>query len=88
MLINGGLAMAEIAVVSARKVRLQQGVEKGDAGARGTLVAELHSLAFPSERQGLSHRECGGVALLEHVTNLTDVRVQSGTPHLRRRTRR
>jgi CBS domain containing-hemolysin-like protein len=36
ILINGMLAMAEIAVVSARKVRLQQRLDEDDAGARGT----------------------------------------------------
>jgi CBS domain containing-hemolysin-like protein len=60
--VNGVLAMVEITVLSARKMR-------------------LHSLAFSSERQGLSHRECGGVALLSHVTNHTDVRVQRATLH-------
>jgi putative hemolysin len=33
VIINGVLAMSEMAVVSARKVRLQQRAEKGDAGA-------------------------------------------------------
>jgi magnesium and cobalt exporter, CNNM family len=37
LLINGVLAMAEMAIVSARKVRLQQRAEKGDAGARVAL---------------------------------------------------
>ena len=37
MLLNGVLAMAEIAVVSARKTRLQQRAEQGDAGARVAL---------------------------------------------------
>jgi|SRR5215510_3009370 len=85
--INGVLAMAEITELSARKMRLQQRVEESDAGARGTLVAELHSLVFSAERQGLSHRGCGDVARLSRATKLTDVRVQGGTPHLRRRTR-
>src|SRR5215510_9179978 len=33
ILLNGVLAMAEMAIVSARKVRLQQRVEQGDVGA-------------------------------------------------------
>jgi putative hemolysin len=37
VIINGVLAMSEMAVVSARKVRLQQRAEKGDAGARVAL---------------------------------------------------
>jgi putative hemolysin len=37
VVINGVLAMSEIAVVSARKVRLQQRAETGDAGARAAL---------------------------------------------------
>lgn len=37
ILITGVLALAEIAVVSARKVRLQQRGEEGDAGARAAL---------------------------------------------------
>lgn len=35
---NGLLAMAELAVVSARRVRLQQRAEEGDAGARAALA--------------------------------------------------
>jgi magnesium and cobalt exporter, CNNM family len=37
VIINGVLAMSEMAIVSARKVRLQQRAEKGDAGARVAL---------------------------------------------------
>lgn len=37
IVVNGLLAMSEIAVVSARKVRLQRRAEEGDAGARAAL---------------------------------------------------
>jgi magnesium and cobalt exporter, CNNM family len=37
VIINGVLAMSEMAIVSARKVRLQQRAEKGDAGTRAAL---------------------------------------------------
>jgi len=37
ILLNGVFAMAEIAIVSARKARLQQAAEEGDAGAQAAL---------------------------------------------------
>lgn len=37
LLANGAFALAEIAIVSARKVRLQQAAEQGSAGARAAL---------------------------------------------------
>jgi putative hemolysin len=42
ILINGLLAMAEIAVVSARKARLQQLSNQGNAKARAALALATH----------------------------------------------
>lgn len=46
ILITGVLALAEIAVVSARKVRLQQRGEEGDAGARAAWSWLMPRTAF------------------------------------------
>ena len=51
ILVNGIFAMSEIAVVSARKVRLQQRAEKGDAGARRALELIEHPTRFLSTVQ-------------------------------------
>jgi CBS domain containing-hemolysin-like protein len=49
--VNGVVAMAEITVLSARKMRLQYGVEKGDAGERAALWSQSCT-ALPSHRSG------------------------------------
>jgi CBS domain containing-hemolysin-like protein len=40
ILFNGVLAMSELAIVSARKIRLQQRAEEGDAGGVAVALAE------------------------------------------------
>src|SRR5919205_2948861 len=49
--INGVLAMSEIAVVSARKARLQERAEDGDAGARTALELAHEPTRFLSTVQ-------------------------------------
>lgn len=49
--INGVLAMSEIAIVSARKIRLEQMAEQGNQGARTALDLALDSSAFLSTVQ-------------------------------------
>ena len=51
ILLNGVLAMSEIAVVSARKARLQHRAEEGDAGARRALRLTEHPTRFLSTVQ-------------------------------------
>jgi putative hemolysin len=51
ILINGVLAMSEIAVVSARKVRLQQRAEEGESGAAAALELASHPANFLSSIQ-------------------------------------
>jgi len=43
---NGLLAMSEIAIVVARKARLQQSAKSGDAGARAALELATHPNRF------------------------------------------
>lgn len=49
--VNGVLAMAEITVLSARKMRLQYGVEQGDARSRAARWSQSCT-ALPSHRSG------------------------------------
>ena len=51
ILINGGLAMSEIAVVSARKVRLEQRSQDGSTSARAALDLATHPTSFLSTVQ-------------------------------------
>lgn len=51
ILLNGVFAMSEIAVVSARRVRLQQRAEQGDAGARAALALANQPTRFLSTVQ-------------------------------------
>lgn len=51
ILINGVFAMSEIAIVSARRVRLQQMAEEGDLGARAALALGEHPTRFLSTVQ-------------------------------------
>ncbi len=73
MLINGELAMAEIAVVSARKMRLQQRVEKGDAGARAALELAnapnrfLSTIEIGITLVGILAGAFGGATIAEHL---------------------
>jgi putative hemolysin len=73
MLLNGVLAMAEMAVVSARKVRLQQRVEQGDAGARAALDLANAPNRFLSTVQigitliGILAGAFGGATMAEHL---------------------
>jgi putative hemolysin len=46
IIVNGALAMSEIAVVSARKARLQQSAEAGDTRARAALELAKHPTRF------------------------------------------
>jgi putative hemolysin len=55
ILVNGFLAMSELAIVSARKVRLQQLAAKGDAGAEAALrLAEQPSEFLASIQIGIT----------------------------------
>src|SRR4051812_14493576 len=51
--VNGVLAMSELAIVSVRKVRLQQRAEAGDAGARAALELAAEPSRFLSTVQRL-----------------------------------
>ena len=51
ILINGGLAMSEIAVISARKVRLEQRSQDGSTSARAALDLATHPTSFLSTVQ-------------------------------------
>src|SRR5262249_58586196 len=48
---NGFLAMAEIAIVSARRARLQQRADEGDRGAQLVLALKEHPTGFLSTVQ-------------------------------------
>src|SRR5215207_4488518 len=51
LIINGIFSMSEMAVVSARKTRLQHRAEEGDAGARAALDLAAHPTNFLSTVQ-------------------------------------
>lgn len=51
ILVNGLFAMSEIAIVSSRRVRLQQLADEGDAGARAALLLSEHPTRFLSTVQ-------------------------------------
>lgn len=51
ILINGLFAMSEIAIVSSRRVRLQQMADEGDLGARAALALAEHPTRFLSTVQ-------------------------------------
>ena len=48
ILVNGVFAMSEIAIVSARRIRLQQKAEEGDRGALAALALAEHPTRFLS----------------------------------------
>ncbi|MDF2445607.1 MAG: putative hemolysin [Moraxellaceae bacterium] len=51
ILVNGVFAMSEIAIVSSRRVRLQQMADEGDLGARAALALAEHPTRFLSTVQ-------------------------------------
>jgi putative hemolysin len=73
ILINGLLAMSEIAVVSARKARLQQLSNQGDAKARAALDLANHPADFLSTVQigitlvGILAGAFGGATIAENI---------------------
>lgn len=79
ILLNGVFAMAEIAIVSARKARLKQAAEEGDAGARAALALARSPSRFLSTVQigitlvGIFAGAFGGATLAEELARLLDV---------------
>jgi putative hemolysin len=75
---NGIFSMAETAVVSARKVRLQQRAEAGDEGARRALQLAEHPNTFLATTQigitliGILSGAFGGARLSKPVADLLD----------------
>ena len=51
ILVNGVFAMSEIAIVSSRRIRLQQKAEEGDRGALAALALAEHPTRFLSTVQ-------------------------------------
>jgi putative hemolysin len=76
LLLNGVLAMAELAIVSARKARLQQRAEAGSAGARAALELANAPTHFLSTVQvgitlvGILAGAFGGATLAEELAKL------------------
>ncbi len=74
ILLNGVLAMAEIAVVSARKARLQQNLEEGNAKAETALALANEPADFLSTVQvgitlvGVLAGAFGGATIAEHIS--------------------
>jgi len=83
IVLNGFFSMSEIAVVSARKVRLEQRAEEGDTGARHALELLGHTGKFLSAVQigitliALLTGAFGGATLAERLTE-----VLAGVPWL------
>ncbi len=75
-LFNGVFAMAELAVVSARRSRLQQMAQRGDKGARAALVLSEEPTSFLSTVQigitliGILAGAIGGATLSEELAAL------------------
>jgi putative hemolysin len=73
MVINGVFAMSEIAMVSARRARLQQRAEAGDAGARRALAVVEEPTRFLSTVQigitlvGILAGAFGGATIAEQI---------------------
>lgn len=73
LVLNGVLAMSEIALVSAKKVRLRQRAEAGDRGARAALKLAESPGRFLSTVQigitlvGILAGAFGGATLAEHI---------------------
>jgi len=85
ILVNGVLAMSEMAIASSRRVRLQQMAESGSAGARVALDLSAHPTRFLSTVQigitlvGILAGTFGGARLSGPVSDLL-----SGVPALDR----
>lgn len=73
ILVNGLFAMSEIAIVSSRRVRLQQMADEGDAGARAALAISEHPTRFLSSVQigitliGILSGAFGEAAITQHL---------------------
>jgi putative hemolysin len=73
---NGLLAMSEIAIVAARKARLQQSANSGDAGARTALELATHPNRFLATVQigitlvGILAGAFGGATLAQEIERL------------------
>jgi putative hemolysin len=73
LLLNGALAMSEIAIVSARKARLRQRAETGDLGARTALTLADDPTRFLSTVQigitlvGILAGAFGGATIAEEI---------------------
>src|SRR5690349_3587684 len=73
LLVNGIFAMSEMAVVAARKVRLEHRAEEGDAGARAALELAAHPASFLSTVQvgitlvGVLAGAFGGASIAEQL---------------------
>lgn len=74
ILLNGLFSLAEMAVVSARKIRLQQRAEEGDQGARTALALALQPTRFLSTVQvgitliGILTGAFGGATIADKLT--------------------
>lgn len=75
ILLNGFFSMSEIAIVSARKVRLEQRAEEGDSGARNALLLAGSTNKFLSAVQigitlvAMLTGAFGGATLAERLAN-------------------
>lgn len=78
ILLNGFFAMSELAVVSARKIRLQQMAEEGSRGARTALALQEDPSRFLSTVQigitliGVINGAVGGATLAERLAPILD----------------
>ncbi|QJE73987.1 HlyC/CorC family transporter [Aerophototrophica crusticola] len=78
ILLNGFFAMSELAVVSARKLRLQQLAEEGRSGARIALVLQEEPSRFLSSVQigitliGIINGAVGGATLADRLGTVLD----------------
>ena len=74
ILVNGFFSMSEIALVSARKVRLEQRAEEGDRGAKDALKLTESTNRFPSAAQigitliGVLTGALGGATLADRIS--------------------
>ena len=73
LLVNGVFAMSELAVVAARKVRLERRADEGDAGAKAALELAAHPANFLSTVQvgitlvGVLAGAFGGASIAEQL---------------------
>jgi putative hemolysin len=86
VLVNGIFAMSELAVVSSRRVRLQQMAEHGNKGAKAALALAEHPNRFLSTVQvgitliGIVAGTFGGATVAEHLAIYLN-RVDIIAPH-------